>query len=111
LELTKISDEGFAQPDIEATKDGRKCLVFVETLDGFRENLPAIVKTMEWLCGYTKLNVEEIRIVFVEGSDVYVLCSCGQKHRLFKGIDAPMYWCGDELKALEKGDKVECNEI
>jgi len=104
--MTRII-EGFAQPDLVATKNGRKCLVFVETFGSFRENLPAIVKTLEWLCGCTKLNVGEIKIVFVEESEVCVVCSCGQKHRLFKGIESPMFWCGDDLKSLKESDEVE----
>ena len=41
----------------------------------------------------------------------WILCKCGEKHLLFLGIDAPFYWCGDELRKLEPGDEVEYEEI
>ena len=40
----------------------------------------------------------------------WVYCECGEKHRLFAGIDAPTYWCGDELKILQAGDKIKYEE-
>jgi len=40
----------------------------------------------------------------------YVVCSCGEKHLLKPGIDAPVYWCGDTLKKLQEGDKIEYEE-
>lgn len=42
----------------------------------------------------------------VVAKKVWVVCSCGEKHLLFPGIDAPLYWCGDELKKLQSGDEV-----
>lgn len=42
---------------------------------------------------------------------VRVICECGQKHKLMGGIDAPIYWCGDELKILKAGDEIEYDEI
>ena len=42
---------------------------------------------------------------------VWVICKCGEKHRLFPGIGAPFYWCGDELRKLEEGDEVEYGEL
>ena len=42
---------------------------------------------------------------------VWVTCKCGERHRLFPGIDAPFYWCGDELRKLELGDEVEYEDL
>lgn len=40
----------------------------------------------------------------------YIVCSCGEKHLLRPGIDAPIYWCGNTLKILQEGDEVEYEE-
>jgi len=40
-------------------------------------------------------------------TDAYVLCSCGLKHKLVGGMDAPIYWCVDQLKTVKEGDEVE----
>ena len=45
-----------------------------------------------------------------ETATCYILCSCGLKHRLFPGLEAPVYWCGDNLKELQVGDDVEVEE-
>lgn len=42
--------------------------------------------------------------------EVWVTCSCGEKHLLFPGIDSPLYWCGNELRKLQSGDEVEYEE-
>ena len=45
-------------------------------------------------------------------TDVWVICkTCGEKHQLKRGIDAPVYWCGNDLRKLEDGDDIEYNEI
>ena len=44
-------------------------------------------------------------------ANVWVLCNCGKEHQLIPGIDAPIYWCGDELKCLVKGDEIEYEEV
>lgn len=42
----------------------------------------------------------------------FVVCPhCGGKHRLLPGLEAPIYWCGDELKILQVGDGVEYEEV
>ena len=38
---------------------------------------------------------------------VCIIYSCGERHPLRPGIDAPVYWCGDILKKLQEGDDVE----
>ena len=44
-------------------------------------------------------------------ANTWVVCSCGDKHRLIPGIDAPVYWCGDVLLKLTVGDTVEYEEV
>jgi len=60
---------------------------------------------------YTQSPREETRQVEkmkTEEHEVWVIClECGGKHKLFSGIGAPMYWCGDKLKILKVGDDVE----
>ncbi len=46
----------------------------------------------------------------VESQIVFVICSCGQKHRLLPGVGAPYYWCGDDVRTLKEGDDIECEE-
>lgn len=44
-------------------------------------------------------------------TDVWVICkTCGKRHRVKRGMDAPIYWCGDELRKLVEGDGVECGD-
>ena len=44
-------------------------------------------------------------------ADVWVICKiCGERHQVKRGIDAPVYWCGDELRKLVEGDEVEYDE-
>jgi len=31
---------------------------------------------------------------------------CLEYHRMFPGIGSPVYWCGDELLSLKKGQEV-----
>jgi len=38
---------------------------------------------------------------------VFICCRCGDKHRLFPGIDKPLYYCGDNICELKVGDDVE----
>lgn len=40
----------------------------------------------------------------------WVICSCGEKHRLLPGVEAPIYWCGNTLRNLKEGDDVEYEE-
>lgn len=42
--------------------------------------------------------------------NVYILCGCGGKHLLKRGVDAPVYWCGDKLMVLKAGDDVEYDD-
>lgn len=108
--MTRIID-GCAQPNVVGTKNGRKIYIFVETVNSFKENLGAIMTTLNRLCDDDEVEaIDEIRILFAEELNSFVLCGCGQKHMLFKGIDAPMYWCGDGLKSLKEGDEVECED-
>lgn len=47
----------------------------------------------------------------IKETDVWVLCNtCGEKHQLKRGIDAPVYWCGNVLHKLAEGDEVEYGE-
>ena len=47
----------------------------------------------------------------VEEHEVKVVCpKCGGKHKLFPGIDAPIYWCGNDLKVLKAGDEIEYDD-
>ena len=47
----------------------------------------------------------------VKETDVWVKCNtCGKKHQLKRGIGAPVYWCGDELRKLVEGDEVEYDD-
>lgn len=46
--MTKIMD-GFAQPDIEATKGTEKILVFVETPDSLSRNAKELKRTLAYL--------------------------------------------------------------
>lgn len=46
--MTRILN-GYAQPDIEATKGNEKVLVFVETPSSLVENAPALKETMSIL--------------------------------------------------------------
>ena len=39
-----------------------------------------------------------------------IICSCGEKHILLPGLDAPIYWCHNEIKCLTEGDGVEYEE-
>ena len=39
--------------------------------------------------------------------EIWIYCSCGSLHRLLPGLDAPVYWCGDELRVLRVGDGVK----
>lgn len=41
----------------------------------------------------------------------WVICHCGQKHRLIPAIDTPVYWCGNELLKLKEGDDVDIEEV
>lgn len=43
-------------------------------------------------------------------ANAWIKCSCGQKHRLIPAIDAPVYWCGNNLLKLKAGDEVEYEE-
>ena len=43
-------------------------------------------------------------------TNAWVICSCGEKHRLMPAIGAPVYWCGDKLLKLEAGDDLEIEE-
>ena len=44
-------------------------------------------------------------------ANVWVICKvCGEKHQLKRGVDAPIYWCSDNLQKLVEGDEVEYNE-
>ena len=41
----------------------------------------------------------------------WIICPyCKQKHQLHKGIDAPVYWCGNELYKLQVGDEIEYDD-
>jgi len=40
----------------------------------------------------------------------WVICQCGDKHKLIPAIDTPVYWCGQELLKLKSGDNVEYEE-
>ncbi len=45
-------------------------------------------------------------------ADVWVICrNCGQRHQLKGGMEAPVYWCRDNLQKLVEGDEVEYDEI
>lgn len=45
-------------------------------------------------------------------ADVNVICAtCGGKHQLRGGLDAPVYWCGSDLRKLIMGDEIEYDEI
>ena len=46
--MTKVLN-GYAQPDIEATKNGETIMVFVETPRSLRENARAIGKSLGWI--------------------------------------------------------------
>ena len=41
---------------------------------------------------------------------IYLVCSCGQKHRLLPGTVKPVYWCGNELKELQVDDTIDILE-
>ena len=41
---------------------------------------------------------------------VFILCSCGEKHRLIPGTVKPVYWCDQQLKELQEGDIVETED-
>lgn len=44
-------------------------------------------------------------------AEVWVMCShCGEKHRVIPGVEAPVYWCGNNLLCLKDGDDVEYEE-
>lgn len=39
---------------------------------------------------------------------VWIKCKrCLQLHKLFAGIEAPFYWCGNEIFHLVEGDEIE----
>jgi hypothetical protein len=40
----------------------------------------------------------------------WVICPCGEKHKLIPAIDTPVYWCGDKLLELKAGDNLEIEE-
>ena len=42
---------------------------------------------------------------------VFVLCSCGRKHRLRPGVGAPYYWCEEAIRVLKVDDVVECEDV
>lgn len=46
--MTRIVD-GYAQPDIEAEREGEKVVVFVETPASLKENALALKKSLKWL--------------------------------------------------------------
>ena len=37
---------------------------------------------------------------------LYIVCNCGSLHKIGGGLDAPVYWCRDELCELKEGDIV-----
>lgn len=58
---------------------------------------------------YRDLGLEGSKVVEVKAV-CYIVCSCGQKHLLRPGLDAPVYWCEDNLRNLKEGDEVEYEE-
>lgn len=71
--MTKIID-GYAQPDVVAIQCGKKQIIFVETVESYRENIEALVMTLRELplgrFGDYKLeDIREIRIEIVEGTE------------------------------------------
>lgn len=68
--MTKIIG-GYAQPEIVATKQGRKQIIFVESPQSYRENIEAIVMTLRELpldrfADYRLSDLSEIKIEFVK---------------------------------------------
>jgi hypothetical protein len=48
-----------------------------------------------------------MQLVEPEEKEVWVICSvCEEEHKLFPGINAPTYWCSNELKVLVPGDAI-----
>ncbi len=43
----------------------------------------------------------------IPAEKVWIVCECGETHRLFPGVTAPCYWCGEQLKELKEGNIVE----
>ena len=58
--MTRILD-GFAQPDIEATRGSGKRLIFVETHGTLSTNATALKKSIRWL----KVNEPDTRVDLV----------------------------------------------
>jgi hypothetical protein len=68
--MTRIVS-GYAQPDIVATRDNKKGLVFVETPQSFKNNIETLVMTirelaLDRLADYKLANLKNIRIEFAE---------------------------------------------
>lgn len=49
----------------------------------------------------------ETRINFEDAS---VNCNCSKQHPLMEGVDALVYWCGDNLKEIVEGDYIDIRE-
>ena len=47
----------------------------------------------------------------VTTNTAWIICSCGEKHRLVPGVIAPAYQCGKRVLLLKKDDKVEYEEV
>lgn len=44
--------------------------------------------------------------------NAWIACSkCGQTHKLIPGIDAPVYWCGNELQQLQAGVTINYRQV
>lgn len=46
----------------------------------------------------------------INPQEAVVNCECGEQHRLMEGIDALIYWCGDNLREIVSGDYVDIKE-
>ena len=44
-------------------------------------------------------------------ANAWIVCSCGEKHRLVPGTKAPVYQCEKKVLPLKEGDKVEYEEV
>lgn len=68
--MTKIIN-GYAQPDVVGTREGRKLVVFIEDAQSFKENIESIVMTLRELAlgkseYYMLEDIEEIRITLTK---------------------------------------------
>ena len=59
--MTKILN-GYAQPDIEAEKEGNKIIIYVETPNSFKKNIRYLKRSITWI----KENEPDTRIDLIQ---------------------------------------------